>query len=129
MAGSEPIIFYDANCTLCRMWMEGVAASGWRALRFVDANDTELARKLGIGDTRQLQERMCLLRPDGTAAWGYDAVVALLRLGDGACGIAALMASRPVARVGRWIYEKIARSRSCAAPHRALTNGKLATSC
>ena len=95
------------------MWSEGVAASGWRSIRFVDANDAELARTLGVTDTAQLQQRMCLLRPDGTQAWGYDAVVGLLRLGDGGHAIATLMAWHPVASLGRWIYEQVAKSRSC----------------
>lgn len=114
MPPPEPTLFYDANCTLCTMWKESVAASGWRVLRFEDANNAAKARELGVGDTDQLQRRMCLLKPDGTQSWGYDAIVDLLRLGEGTRAIAALLALGPVSRVGRWLYDKLAINRSCA---------------
>jgi predicted DCC family thiol-disulfide oxidoreductase YuxK len=111
---TEPTLVYDARCTLCTMWKEGVAASGWRSMRFADANDTAAARRLGVSNPDQLRRRMLLVRPDGSEAWGYDAAVELLALGPGGEGIATILSCRPIAKLGRWLYERVAASRSCA---------------
>lgn len=113
MTIADPVLFFDARCTLCRMWAEWIGASGGRSLRMEDSNAEGRAGELGVKDVAQLRRRMCLLRADGDEAWGYDAVVELVRMIEGSDGVARLMAMAWARRLGWWLYDRVAQSRPC----------------
>jgi predicted DCC family thiol-disulfide oxidoreductase YuxK len=109
-----PILFYDAQCLLCQQCRDWLASTGCEAFVIADSNDKLLARRLGVSDLKQLDQRMCLLLADGSTLWGYDALVGLAGQSPAAKSVAPLLRSTPVRAIGRWLYDQIATHRQCA---------------
>lgn len=80
-------------------------------LCFADANDHAAANRLGVREPAKLDHSICMVQPDGVNLWGYDAVTELARWRPATAGLAWVMASRPVARIGRRLYAWVSRNR------------------
>jgi predicted DCC family thiol-disulfide oxidoreductase YuxK len=113
MSARRPaILFYDTGCWLCRMCREALQSGALEDLRFEDANDHELAAGLGVKEPAKLDQGICLVRPDGSNLWGYDAIVELASWRPATAALARILALPTVARIGRAIYAWVSRNRS-----------------
>lgn len=106
------VLFFDAKCVLCRMCREWVELAV-PDLTFADSNDEPRAAAMGVRDTRQLRDRMCLLS-DGREYWGFDAVARLAELARGSRGLGRVLSLAPVRQIGSRLYDLVAHSRGCA---------------
>jgi predicted DCC family thiol-disulfide oxidoreductase YuxK len=106
------ILFYDAQCHLCRDWKGWIESGpGLEGVFFANANDKGLARRQGVVDVEQLDRRMCFLSPDRQAFWGYDAAVELAARLPTVGPLVPVLRLWPLRAIGRRVYDWIARHR------------------
>lgn len=105
------ILFYDAQCRLCQACIAWLEASGREDIVAVDAADRARAHRLGVVDLDQLNQRICLLLPDGRTLWGFDAVVEIVDPQKISVGL--ILRCSALRAIGAWIYEWVAAHRRC----------------
>jgi predicted DCC family thiol-disulfide oxidoreductase YuxK len=104
------LIFYDANCNLCRTIRSALSGSD-AALQFVDIHDPKIAEKYPKLRGLPLGCQMHVIDEGDALTGGYDAMVVIASRIPSMQPFIPLMKWKPVRSVGWNVYRFIARHR------------------
>jgi len=103
------VIFYDANCRICRRGRQAIERMRPTApVRFVDSND---AREMARYPEMNARGQMYVLDPAGRLSGGYDALAALTPILPAVQWMSAFFTLAPVRVIGRMAYKWLAAHR------------------
>jgi predicted DCC family thiol-disulfide oxidoreductase YuxK len=103
------LVFYDAQCRICRRGRQAVERlRPMAAVRFVDSND---AREMGKYPEMSARGQMYVLDPAGRLSGGYDAMVALAPILPAFAWLGGVLGLGPVRALGRRAYRWLAANR------------------
>ena len=109
--GSHTVVWDDA-CTFCTSTIRWVRRLDWlRALTFQPGSDGAVLQRWGIS-RREADEAIQLISRRGRAS-GYGAMTGIFEALPLTFLVAPLMRLPPVAHLGRNVYARVARQRSC----------------